>query len=93
MGSKPDYFCGTGGPALHRIPAQQADFPKEKGVLWRVWELANDRKEYGDDAGKCIITTEDGETEITGVVIDRETAHEIVTAHNSLIYKDKKDKV
>jgi hypothetical protein len=41
---------------------------------WKVWHLANDPATYGDNAGKPIITTEDGETEICGVVHDPKDA-------------------
>lgn len=30
---------------------------------WLVWQLADDRTTYGDDAGKYILVTPDGETE------------------------------
>lgn len=31
-----------------------------------VYQLAFDADEYGDDAGKWIVVTEDGESEVTG---------------------------
>ena len=37
---------------------------------WIVSRLANDKDEHGENAGKVIITTEDGEQEICGVVYD-----------------------
>ena len=50
---------------------------------WVVWFLANDPATYGDDAGKPIITTADGECEITGVIPIEADAHRIVAAVNA----------
>lgn len=46
---------------------------------WIVWRLGDDKAEYGDNAGKVIITTENGEEEICGVVYDE--AHARLMAH------------
>jgi hypothetical protein len=50
---------------------------------WVVWILANDPTTYGNDAGKPIITTADGECEITGVIPIEADARRIVAAVNA----------
>lgn len=47
---------------------------------WKLHRLADDRAEYGDNAGKQIIVTADGEQEITGVIHDDDHAALLVRA-------------
>jgi hypothetical protein len=49
---------------------------------WAVWQLADDEKTYGLHAGMFIITSEDGEEEVTGVAISEKVAKHIVKLHN-----------
>lgn len=47
---------------------------------WKVWSLADDEEAYGENAGRHIITTEDGEDEITGIVYKLEDAELLASA-------------
>jgi hypothetical protein len=51
---------------------------------WMVWHLADDPATYGDNAGKPIITTTDGEDEICSVLAEQ-LATQIVEAHNKTL--------
>lgn len=52
---------------------------------WIVWTLADDVEAYGQNAGKHIITTENGEDEVTsaGMFSDDVDAQELVDEHNA----------
>ena len=47
---------------------------------WIVWQLAPDSVAYGDDAGKRIITTANGEEEVCGIVPSEHDAALIAAA-------------
>lgn len=47
---------------------------------WYVWQLASDPEAYGLHAGKLIVTAENGETEICGVVYNSDDARLIAAA-------------
>jgi hypothetical protein len=47
---------------------------------WAVYQLADDDKTYGSNAGKFIVTSEDGDLEICGVVSYNNDAHLIAAA-------------
>lgn len=50
--------------------------------LWAVYQLADDPKTYGKNAGKWIITADEDDTEVTGVIHEVEVAEHIVELHN-----------
>lgn len=56
-----------------------------RGRLWSVWQLADDREAYGENAGRFIIVTDDGEEEIdaAGIYSEQDAAQAIVDQHNA----------
>lgn len=66
-------------PSIQPVQPASGDLLKQQ---WRVYALADDEKTYGENAGKLIITTEDGEQEVCGVVCSKDVADHIVYLHN-----------
>lgn len=56
----------------------------------RVWYLALDKETYGENAGKPILTTEDGEEEIAGVIDNAHNAERLVKCWNACVGIDPK---
>lgn len=70
-----------------RCPVSSARDPNDPCLdkrRWMVWQLADDRETYGENAGKTIITTLDQEDEICSVIPEDE-ATKIVAAHNAIV--------
>jgi hypothetical protein len=60
--------------------------PDFTALPWQVWPLADDRTTYGDNAGRCIIVTQDGEHEVPGHgFYDVAEAERVVDAHNATL--------
>ncbi|MDB4893448.1 MAG: hypothetical protein JWL61_5303 [Gemmatimonadetes bacterium] len=63
---------------------RHVDFPVSPANAWVVYQLADDREVYGDNAGRWIITTADFETEIAGFgIMSEAVARRIVDEHNA----------
>lgn len=55
------------------------------GLRWQGWQLANDPTTYGEDAGRWIVTTEDGEVEASCGIMSQEEAEQLASAHNDAL--------
>lgn len=70
---------------LCEVPEENIMKSKHFWKKWVIWQLADDPATYGKQAGEFIVTTADGETEICGVCLDKDTASHIVALHNAFL--------